>query len=85
MEQFDAVVIGGGPAGSTAAYLLADAGWKIALVERQAFPRLLFIEQRDNSPGLHGSGRLIDQKHGQRLFHLTRLEANTIAFQIAVQ
>ncbi len=37
--QFDAVVIGAGPAGSTAAILLARAGWAVALVEKQRFPR----------------------------------------------
>ena len=37
--RHDAVVIGGGPAGSTAALLLARAGWSVALVERAAFPR----------------------------------------------
>jgi flavin-dependent dehydrogenase len=37
--QFDAIVIGAGPAGSAAAILLARAGWAVALVERQAFPR----------------------------------------------
>jgi flavin-dependent dehydrogenase len=36
---FDAVIVGAGPAGSTAAILLARAGWRVALVERQAFPR----------------------------------------------
>jgi flavin-dependent dehydrogenase len=37
--NFDAVVIGAGPAGSAAAILLARAGWTVALVERQTFPR----------------------------------------------
>jgi flavin-dependent dehydrogenase len=37
--MFDAVIIGAGPAGSSAAYRLAKAGWRIALVERAAFPR----------------------------------------------
>jgi flavin-dependent dehydrogenase len=36
---FDAIIIGAGPAGSSAAILLARAGWKVALVERQNFPR----------------------------------------------
>ena len=38
-RPFDAVIIGAGPAGSAAAILLARAGWAVALVERQTFPR----------------------------------------------
>jgi 2-polyprenyl-6-methoxyphenol hydroxylase-like FAD-dependent oxidoreductase len=37
--QFDAIIVGAGPAGSTAAILLARAGWSVALVEKQNFPR----------------------------------------------
>jgi menaquinone-9 beta-reductase len=33
------LVIGGGPAGSAAAYWLADAGWDVAVVEKKRFPR----------------------------------------------
>ena len=33
----DALVIGAGPAGSTAARLLAQAGWSVALVKVRAF------------------------------------------------
>jgi len=36
---FDALIIGAGPAGSSAAILLATAGWSVALIEKQAFPR----------------------------------------------
>ncbi|MEO8937213.1 MAG: NAD(P)/FAD-dependent oxidoreductase [Burkholderiaceae bacterium] len=36
---YDAVVIGAGPAGSSAAILLARAGWRVALIEKQTFPR----------------------------------------------
>jgi len=36
---FDMVIVGAGPAGSTAAIQLARAGWSVALVERQRFPR----------------------------------------------
>ena len=39
MERFDAVVIGAGPAGSTAAYRLARAGASVLLVDRARFPR----------------------------------------------
>jgi flavin-dependent dehydrogenase len=37
--MFDAAVVGAGPGGSAAARLLAQAGWKIALVEKGEFPR----------------------------------------------
>ena len=38
-STFDAVIVGAGPAGSSAAILLARAGWSVALVEKQRFPR----------------------------------------------
>jgi flavin-dependent dehydrogenase len=37
--RFDAIVIGAGPAGSTAAIVLARAGWSVALLEKRRFPR----------------------------------------------
>lgn len=37
--EFDAVVVGAGPAGSSAAILLSRAGWSVALVEKERFPR----------------------------------------------
>jgi len=39
MERFDVVVIGAGPAGSTAAYRLATAGASVFLVDKHRFPR----------------------------------------------
>ena len=38
-EHTDVVVIGGGPGGSTAATLLARAGFDVTLLERERFPR----------------------------------------------
>ena len=35
----DVLVVGGGPAGSSCAYWLAEAGWDVALVEKKVFPR----------------------------------------------
>jgi len=35
----DVIVIGGGPAGSTAATMLARKGWRVLLLERERFPR----------------------------------------------
>ncbi len=37
--KHDALIIGGGPAGATAAILLARAGWSVAVVEKKRFPR----------------------------------------------
>ena len=38
-HDFDAVIIGGGPAGSTAGTLLARAGLRVLIVEKERFPR----------------------------------------------
>jgi len=38
-ETFDVAIIGGGPAGSTAATLLAKAGRRVVVLERETFPR----------------------------------------------
>ena len=35
----DVLVVGGGPAGSSCAYWLAEAGWDVAVVEKKVFPR----------------------------------------------
>jgi len=38
-SEYDAIVIGGGPAGSTSSTLMADAGLRVGLFERERFPR----------------------------------------------
>ena len=38
-EQFDVLVVGGGPAGSACGYWLAEAGYKVLIVEKKRFPR----------------------------------------------
>lgn len=38
-DQYDVAIIGGGPAGSTAATLLAKAGRHVVVIEREKFPR----------------------------------------------
>jgi geranylgeranyl reductase family protein len=39
VRRFDAIVVGAGPAGSTAAYRLASAGVSVLLLDRARFPR----------------------------------------------
>src|ERR1051325_11473460 len=39
MERFDAIVVGAGPAGSTAAFRLSRAGARVLLLDRERFPR----------------------------------------------
>lgn len=39
MQSFDILIIGGGPSGSTLAYCLKNSGLKIAILDKQTFPR----------------------------------------------
>jgi geranylgeranyl reductase family protein len=39
MERFDVLVVGAGPAGSTAAYRLAESGASVLLADKASFPR----------------------------------------------
>lgn len=38
-DHFDVAIVGAGPAGSTAAKLLGDRGWHVALIDKAKFPR----------------------------------------------
>jgi len=39
VQRFDAIVVGAGPAGSTAAFRLSSAGARVLLLDRERFPR----------------------------------------------
>ena len=58
-HQFDAIIVGGGPAGSTTAIRLAQAGWSVALMEKYSFPRRKVCGEcisATNLPLLHALG-----------------------------
>ena len=38
-NEYDAIIIGGGPAGSTSGALLAEKGWRVLILEKEKFPR----------------------------------------------
>ncbi len=40
VQQLDAIVVGGGPAGSTAAHRLTAAGLRVVVLDREDFPRV---------------------------------------------
>ncbi len=39
MARWDALIVGGGPAGSTCARVLRRAGWRVLVIDRARFPR----------------------------------------------
>ena len=70
--NFDAIIIGAGPAGSTAAIRLASAGWSVAIVEKREFPRRKVCGEciaASNLPLLHalGIGEAFDALAGPEL------------------
>src|SRR4029077_3274632 len=61
--RYDAIIIGAGPAGATAALMLARAGWSVAIVEKHSFPRRKVCGEfisATSMPLLHELGLLED-------------------------
>ena len=73
--SYDCVVMGAGPAGSTAAALVAEAGHKTLLVEREQFPRP------------HVGESLMPETYWifERLGVLDELQSNSYARKVGVQ
>ncbi|MEU9115319.1 FAD-dependent oxidoreductase [Streptomyces sp. NPDC048483] len=57
-RQFDVVVVGGGPGGSTTATLIAQAGHRVLLLEKERFPRYQIGESLLPST-VHGIGAML--------------------------
>src|SRR5713226_2251726 len=75
MISTDVIVIGGGPAGSTAATLIAQHGYKVTLFERERFPRF------------HIGESLIPETYWvlQRLKMLDKMKASCFTKKYSVQ
>ncbi len=58
MKKYDVIIVGAGPAGSTAAYFLARTGAKVCLVDKQTFPRDKVCGDGVNSFTLAGLERM---------------------------
>ncbi len=76
--RFDAVIVGAGLAGSTAAIQLAGNGWSVAVIERQRFPRRKVCGEclaASNLPLLQalGIGDAFDAQAGAPLSRVTLL------------
>ena len=73
--QYDCVVMGGGPAGSTVATLVAEAGFKVLLVERESMPQM------------HIGESLMPETYWvfQRLGVLDKLKASSYPKKVGVQ
>lgn len=59
LSDFDAIIVGAGLAGSSTAILLSRAGWSVALLEKQRFPRRKVCGEciaASNIPLLHELG-----------------------------
>ena len=81
--MFDAIIVGAGPAGSSAAILLARAGWHVALIEKQTFPRRKVCGEciaASNLPLLDalGGGEAFVASAGPELRHVALMHGSSI-------
>ena len=75
MDSCDVLIVGGGPAGSSCAWRLRDAGLRIAILDKQAFPRdkvcggwitPAVLEELAIDPAEYARGRVLQPIEGFR-------------------
>lgn len=76
VHDYDAVVIGGGPGGSTAAAVIAKAGHRVLLLERETFPRYQIGESLLPAT-VHGIAALLGVKDELEAACFTRKRGGT--------
>jgi menaquinone-9 beta-reductase len=68
MQRHDAIIVGGGPAGSTCAWKLREAGLDVLVIDKAAFPRSkvcagwvtpVILEELQIDPAEYGQGRVL--------------------------
>ena len=79
--SFDVAIVGAGPAGASAAILLARAGWSVVLVERQVFPRRKVCGECIAASNLAlldalGIGAAVDARAGAELRRVALMRGN---------
>ena len=86
MRQADAIVVGGGPAGSTCAWKLRQAGLDVVVLDKAAFPRLKLcagwvtpkvLDDLELTPG--------DYPHGLLTFETLRLHWGPLSIRHAAR
>jgi menaquinone-9 beta-reductase len=76
--MYDLIVIGGGPAGTSAAISAARSGAKVLLLERGRFPRHKVCGEFVSPESLELLGRLLDADHGKLLREAVRVSSARI-------
>ena len=72
MQTCDVLIVGGGPAGSTAAWKLIRGGAKVIVLDKQRFPRLKLCAGWI-TPGVVNDLQLDVQSYPHRLLHFRRI------------
>src|ERR1700683_5059049 len=76
--MYDLIVIGGGPAGTSAAIACARNGVRVLLLERGRFPRQKVCGEFVSAESLELLNNLFDAKHRARLSDAIRIERTRV-------